>query len=192
MCYWAWHRGNRRLGEAPQGATPASSQSISFFEATGWFLTDFRPMGLVDLGVAYNVWAANANEQYVLLNGEAPVFFPKDSKELKIDSDLAYPKFLAAFTPTPNFPANQERVVAWPSDNVFETESALPRNGQRFIFQFSVNNGCHACGTGYFARFAFDVGSAGQVLNTSLLGICRGPHAQIEIADIENCHLPNP
>src|SRR5439155_8963560 len=133
--------------------------------------------GPLDLGIVYNVWAANSNEQYVILNGSPAVIFPSINKQ-EIDLDPAFPRLLAMFTPTPNFPAGQPRIVAWPFDYFFETAAAMVNGRQRFVFQFSVANGCHACGTGYLARFAFDFGADRKLQQATLLGICRGLHAQ--------------
>ncbi len=147
----------------------ASTEAIGFFDETGWFLTEFRELGVVDLGVAFSPWGLNGNDQFVLLNGPHRTLFPRDFGPFDLRSDQNYRNLIDAYSA-----AKQGGVInVWPSDIWFESESTSSESLQTFIFQFNVVNGCHACGTPYAARFEFQFTSDGKFEGLKLLEICR-------------------
>jgi len=144
----------------------ASPQAVDFFRTTGWFLSDFQEMGRVDLGSIVNPWRANANGDFALLNGTPSVVLAEAEGRLvdvAIERDSAYDMLVTLFPD----------LLLWPTDNVFETLGASLQEGQRFIFQFYLNNGCHACRTGYMGRVALDFAPDGTYSFPLLLGLCR-------------------
>ena len=125
-----------------------------------------------------------------MLNGKTRYLFPKVMGLYRIDTDPYYQRIVEAYS-------NRGRaaIVVWASDNWFESELAHPDGAQRFIFQFNIVNGCHACGTGFVSRFAFDFGPDGQLRQFVPLGICRRRPAGTEVPAIPDCppsQLPDP
>ncbi len=144
----------------------ASPQALQFFRTTGWFLSDFQEMGKVDLGSIVDPWRANSNGDFALLNGTPSVVLAEAEGrpvEVAIERDPAYDTLITEFPD----------LLLWPPDNVFEAFGPSADGGQRFILQFYLVNGCHACVTGYMARVAMDFASDGTYSFPRLLGLCR-------------------
>ena len=59
--------------------TDASFASIAFFQETGWFLIGYEDFGRIDLGTILLPWRANANQQYVLLNGDPDIVYVEET-----------------------------------------------------------------------------------------------------------------
>lgn len=162
----------------------ASPQAIEFWRLTGWFLGDFQEMGTVDLATIIDPWRANENVQLALLNGTPAVVYPEEEGvPVAIEQDSNYDALVAAF-PDLDF---------WPSGGVFEALSAPDHEGQRFVLQFRLIDGCRACSTGYFARVALDFAADGTYMGAPrLLGVCRGQGPDVKPVDasIDACPLP--
>ena len=142
-------------------------QAIEFFRTTGWFLGDFQEMGRVDMGTVADPWRANDNVQPVFLNGTPLVVYPEEEvRPVYIELDPDYDVLVASFP----------HLSLWPGHGALETLSTLEGGGQRFVLQFDLVDGCHACGTGYRARIAFDFGVDGTYLGIGSfpLGLCWG------------------
>lgn len=163
----------------------ASPQAIDFFRLTAWFLGEFQEMGTVDLGSIVDPWLANENVQYAFLNGTPLVVYPVDEVgPVSIWADPNYDALVAWFPD----------LFLWPGGSVFEALSTSQEGGQRFVLQFHLVDGCHACGTGYFARVAFDFGVDGTYVGAGpwTLGLCwgGGPDVTPVSALIPACPLP--
>jgi len=160
----------------------ASSQAIEFFKMTRWFLSDFQEMGTVDLGRIVDPWRANDNVQYAFLNGSPLVVYPEEEvRPAAIELDPNYDALV------PSFP----NLSLWPGDSVFEVLGVSEQGGQRFVLEFSLVDGCHACGTGHFARVAFDFALDGTYggVSSRPLGLCwnKGPDVTPIAASVPTC-----
>jgi hypothetical protein len=145
----------------------ASRQAMEFFRTTGWFLDDFQEMGRVDLGSVVDPWRANENVQYAFLNGTPLVVHPEEEVQpVAIEMDPNYDVLVTAFPD----------LFLWPGLGLFEALSTTEEGGQRFVIQFRLVDGCHACETGYRARVAFDFSVDGTYLGVGPLplGLCWG------------------
>ena len=169
--------------------TDASRASIEFFQETGWFMIDYEDFGRIDLGTILLPWRANANQQYVLLNGDPDIVFVEDTAaELSFTDDPSYGDLTAAIeaaTPPNGAPSAALEISA--GDNAFEDEFDLPIDGQQFVFQFEIVDGCRACGTGYNERIAYDFSQQGVFIGAFLSGACRGPDAEVFVPGITAC-----
>ena len=171
-----------------QGAG-ATAAAIDFLETTGWFLIALDDLGPVDLGTIVSPWRANANRQYVMLNGEPELVYAEDEgAKLKLTSDPAYQPLVDAVTASgttaPGLPVN---VVIFAADNAFEEQISVEQGGQRIVFQYDIVNGCHTCGTGYRERVGFDFDTTGRYRMATLLGICRGGQATPDVPNVAPC-----
>lgn len=157
----------------------ATPEAVGFFRLTGWFLSDFREMGPVDLGSILDPWRANSNGDFALLNGTPAVVILEDEGrkvESAIANDATYGTLVASFPD----------LLLWPNDNVFEMLDGSPQGGQRLLFQFYLVDGCHACVTGYMARVALDFASDGTYLSFGALSLCRADWARDETPAAES------
>jgi len=59
-----------------------------------------------------------------------------------------------------------DRTIARPPEMVVE-----PAKGQRFIVEYRLLNGCHACERVGSARFAFDFDPNGKFIGSTLLDV---------------------
>ena len=144
----------------------APAEAIAFRRMTGWILVSFQEMGPVDLGRVFTPFRANSAGDFALLNGTPSVLIveelSKGGLRTAIQRDPAYEALFGAFPD----------LGIWTYDEVFEGFSELPDGTERFVFQFTLNDGCHACGTGYHARIAFEFAPDGTYRWPIPLGVC--------------------
>jgi hypothetical protein len=165
----------------------ASEEAQAFFRGTHWFLTAFRDSGVVDIGSAVVPWRANANDDYLLLNG-SPSFVIAEREAPPValfGQDPAYEPLREAVNRTDDI-QDEDDLVLWETDQVFE---AVRREAGklRFIFQWSLKDSCHACDTGYSARVALEFARDGTYLSAEPLNICfaREPGRDVERVESE-------
>ncbi len=143
----------------------ASAQAIAFYRLTGWFLTKLDPGNPVQLGTVLNPWRANENLQPALLGGSPAVVLP-ETEVAGIDtagwsSDPMFASLKAAYP----------SIMFWGSGPALEMIGTAPSGGQRFIFDYRMLDGCHACATVALARIAFDFAPDGSYLSTQQLNL---------------------
>ena len=150
----------RRVMEE-HGATP---DAIAFYQLTGWFLSDIQDTGVVQVGTIFNPWAANENYQLALLGGTPAVIFPNED----------------AATFGPSLPHNQEYAAIkkahkdamyWPFGPTFAGTETSPAGGPRFLLDYNVLDGCHACPVLARVRLAFDFAPDGTKVGVQLLEV---------------------
>ncbi|HYZ91983.1 MAG TPA: hypothetical protein VFA34_06260 [Actinomycetota bacterium] len=150
----------------------ASESARSFFRQTHWFLQAFRETGVVDIGAVVTPWRANANDDYLLLNGSPSVVsVEREAPPVALfGQDPAYEPLRTAVNAKDDVP-EEDDLVLWETDEVFERVDR--KQGKiRFVFQWSLKDGCHACDTGYRARVALEFGGDGTYLGAEPLDIC--------------------
>ena len=141
----------------------APAEQIAYFRLRGKFLTEIVGSGVVKVGSELDPWAANSNLQQIIIGGSPAILTPEldGSVSAAIEADPAFTGLLGQY---PN-------LGVWGYDQQFESETVAPQGGQRLIFLWGLNNGCHACGTPYVARVAFDFAPDGSYLEQSYLNI---------------------
>jgi hypothetical protein len=145
------------------GATP---DAIAFFRLTGWFLTDIQDTGVVQLGTVLNPWRANENYQPALLGGTPAVVL--------LEREIALTNMAGTVERNPDFmalAAENPRALFWGSGPAFEGMDTSPEGGPRFIFDYHVLDGCHACAILADARIAFDFAPDGTFEGPHLLNV---------------------
>lgn len=156
----------------------ASDEAQAFFRKTHWFLTSFRESGVVDIGSAIVPWRANANDDYLLLNGSPSfVIVEREAPPVALfGQDPAYEPLRESVNRTDDI-QDEDDLVLWETDQVFEGVSR--GDGKlRFIFQWSLKDACHACDTGYRARVALEFARDGTYLTAEPLDICHERDAE--------------
>jgi hypothetical protein len=152
----------------------ASDAARSFFRQTHWFLRAFRESGVVDIGSVATPWRANANDDYLLLNGSPSVLVAEREAPpvALLGQDPAYEPLRTAVNGKDDVP-EEDDLVLWETDEVFERVQRS-QGKLRFVFQWSLKDGCHACDTGYRARVALEFGGDGTYLSAEPINICWG------------------
>jgi hypothetical protein len=160
----------------------ASPQAIDFFRLTGWILSDIQELGRVDLGTIINPWRANDNVQFALLNGSPLVVYPEEEvRPVAIDLDPNYDALVALFPD----------LLLWPGESVYQGVAVSEQGGQGFVFRFSLVDGCHACGTLYSARVAFDFDTDGTYRGPRFMALCGGaPDVTPVATSVPPCPAP--
>jgi len=142
-----------------EGASPEAVEFTRLMKGEV-YLSSFREMGKVDIAevtrpllndpIVTDSILVNGSQKIVELWGKA--------KNIDITRDRNYSALVRRF---PN-------LELWPMHG-FETMQRLPQGGQRFIFNFTLLNGCHACEPAGSAQIAFDFDESGRFLRTSLV-----------------------
>jgi hypothetical protein len=149
----------------------ASPDAIAFYALTGRILLDFEPEGTVNLGtVVHDIWCCTADTddlEPVLLGGVPAVVYPfEELSSVPLSSYSGYADAASQFP--------QLSIFGFDAMS-FEQVTTSPEGGQRFIFDLSLANGCHACGTGLVARAALDFDPDGSFVQSVPLGIASEP-----------------
>lgn len=142
----------------------ASQQAVEFTKLMKGevYLSSFREMGKVDLA---EITAPLLNDpivtNFILVNGSPGIIYPSSKIEkIDITHDRNYANFVRRFPD----------LELWPMYG-FDKMQKLPGGGQRFIFDFTLLNGCRACDVAGSAKIAFDFDVSGTFLRTSLIGL---------------------
>ena len=146
----------------------ASEQALAFTRFIGelGFMRDFRETGPVDIAYAYSPFRANENQRCFLVNGR-PVL-------IDVDDLTLLPKH--AMEKDPDHAALRKRypgIALWPGDRSGTDFIAMERSpeGRRFIVNYELTAGCHACEPVGAANFAFNFDHKGNFLECAFVGL---------------------
>jgi hypothetical protein len=149
----------------------ASEDAVAFYRLTGWFLVEIdTSVGPVMPAQVLNPWRANENQQPALLGGVPAVVLPEQEATLlnlagEVERDPAWAAIKAVH---PN-------VLFWQSSPALEPPAVSPSGGQRFIYDYRLLDGCHACAVLGLARVAFDFDPDGTFDGGRLLEMTQPP-----------------
>ncbi len=147
----------------------ASPQAVEFAKMTDnqGYLRDFKRFGLVDVAYSNFPFRANENQVCFLVNG-SPNMIDVDDYNLMplkgIKKNIVY-KVIASKYPD---------VTIWPGDRSgtnYPVMLNLPGGGERFIFSYQLQKGCHACAILGNAKFAFDFNRSGKFLGVKVISV---------------------
>jgi hypothetical protein len=147
----------------------ASPQAIAFARSTEntGYLASFAKMGRVDLAYVHYPFRANENEGWLLVNGDPAMIdvdavarLPKD----QLESNQAYLRIKERFPKVMLF--GGDRSITQPPKMIVQSGK-----GQRFVVDYRLLNGCHACERVGRARFAFDFDADGKFLGSTLIEV---------------------
>ena len=151
------------------GRAGASVQAVAFAQSTGntGYLAHFLKMGRVDVAYAHYPFRANENEGWLLVNGDPAMIDVDALADLPKRQLEGNPTYLRIREKFPNVMLfGGDRTITRPPEMIVE-----PTKGQRFIFEYRLLNGCHACERVGRARFAFDFDPNGKFLGSTLLDV---------------------
>ena len=151
------------------GRAGASAQALAFARSTGntGYLAQFFKMGRVDLAFVRYPFRANENDGWLFVNGD-PAIVDMDALSNLSERQLeGNPTYLRLKEKYPNVMLfGGDRTITRPPEMVVQ-----PAKGQRFIVEYRLLNGCHACERVGSARFAFDFDANGKFLGSTLLEV---------------------
>ena len=149
----------------------ATREALGFAELTDTtgYVRRIVNAGTVD--IAYVCYPFRANENYgvTLVNGRPGMIDVDDFQYVDLTllrKDTTYLNILNDFPDA----------AVWPGDRYLFDQpgyKTLPDGGQRFIVEYMLKNGCHACANLAAVSFAFDFDSAGNFIGTRLVSVTR-------------------
>jgi len=147
----------------------ASVEAVAFTRLTGAsvFLKGFMETGRVSIAQVEYPFRANENEGILLVNG-FPRMIDVDDLSLLPKSELQKNPLYVHLAR--DFP----QVSLWPGDrhNLDRViTEAIPGGGQRFILDYRLLNGCHACEEIGNAKFSFEFDGLGNFTGIQLKGV---------------------
>lgn len=164
----------------------APEAAADFYRRTGTFLVMFKGSGEMDVGIVLDPWLANNNTRTVLLNGETSIFYPSASElSSAVRRDPDFQSVRGVF---PDLDVG----IQFP---LFEAARRDGGEGSGYLFQFYLEDGCHACDTGFRARVIFTFDKDEGRLGSRSLGICNSNEAvdtPIELSHVPPCPSPPP
>jgi hypothetical protein len=151
------------------GRAGASVQAVAFAQSTGntGYMAHFFKMGRVDLAYVHYPFRANENEGWLLVNGDPAMIDVDALADLPKPQLEGNPTYLRIKEEFPNVMLfGGDRTINRPPEMIVE-----PTKGQRFIVEYRLLNGCHACERVGSAEFAFDFDPNGKFLDSTLLDV---------------------
>lgn len=140
----------------------SSKEAATFYAERGAFLTKVLERGKVDVGTTLDPFPANNNQGTVLLNGD-PSFIMPSGRELPAAA-LSNPD---ADVLRGHFPD-----LTFSVDNPAFESLRSSGDGEGYIFQYELVDGCHACETGFNVRGILRFTLEGALTGQDFLGIC--------------------
>jgi hypothetical protein len=146
----------------------ASRQAVAFTNLIGntGYLRDFRDTGRVDIAYVNYPFRANENQGWLLVNGSPKVVDVDDLGNIPQSELMKNPQYAAL--------ARKYRNIAiFPGDR---SGSAYPTvrpfgGGQRFLVDYKLVDGCHACQQIGSLHMAFDFDGHGRFLGAHFHGL---------------------
>ena len=147
----------------------ASPQAIAFLHEmhNDAYLAKFEDTGRVSIAWAIYPYRANSNTSCLLVNGTPRLVDVDDLSRLphsQLKSDAGWTTLVA----------KHPKAMLWPADRSGMTGVAAESSGgggQRFLVDYMVLDGCHACARLARVHYAFDFDSTGRLLGVRFVDL---------------------
>ena len=147
----------------------ASPQAIAFLHEmhNDAYLAKFEDTGRVSIAWAIYPYRANSNTSCLLVNGTPRLVDVDDLSRLphsQLKSDAGWTTLIA----------KHPKAMLWPADHSGMTGVAAESSGgggQRFLVDYMVLDGCHACARLARVHYAFDFDSTGRLLGVRFVDL---------------------
>ncbi|MGA7721534.1 MAG: protease inhibitor I42 family protein [Ignavibacteriaceae bacterium] len=147
----------------------ASPEAVEFTKLTNseGFMRDFKETGKVDIAYAVFPFRANENQVCFLVNG-SPNMINVDNydyiSKIKLEKNITYKQIKMKYS----------HVSIWPGDRSgtnYPAVRQLTGGGQQFIFNYRLQDGCHACKLIGFVNLGFDFNNDKKLLAVNVINI---------------------
>jgi hypothetical protein len=150
------------------GAFPEAVAFAKSFARFGvGYLRALREAGRVSIAYVEYAFRANETEGVILVNGDPPWINVDDDITISQEQFRRNSAILALKNKFPG-------LSIWPGDR-FDTQlpvaSALPSGGQKFIVEYLLQDGCHACARVGTAKLSFEFDAGGKFQKTELVSV---------------------
>jgi hypothetical protein len=155
------------LGE-PAAAADVTHWLYEHFDKNVGILAAFRGYGSVDAAQVMIPLRANDNYSLLLVNGDPELINVDDVQKLDRAAMEKSPPWQQLKRKYPNadlWPGDRSGANPWPQ------RRPLPDGGARFVVQYPIINGCHACARVGHAQFGWDFDGNGKFLRVTYLGL---------------------
>ncbi len=146
----------------------ASAQAIAFNKYSRGWIKDFKTYGKITVIYAA-IPGADYSDGYFIINNQGSIINVDDYailSEIDITKNPHYKEIIQRFPSASLWPGNHQS---------FPDVATSPENSPRFIFTYSLLNGCHACEIAGTAKIAFDFDNGGQFINAQLVDLIPVP-----------------
>jgi hypothetical protein len=126
------------------------------------YLQEFRDTGIVDVAYAEYPYRANENRVCFLVNGEPPMIDVDDLSLISAGApaqNTTYADLVQRFPKLAIFPGQRSGMTAVRAAN-------RKNGGQRFLLDYLLRDGCHACTVVGSMRVAYDFDANGKFIET--------------------------
>ncbi len=147
----------------------ASAEAVAFIRRleNQAFLQKFQDTGRVDIAWILYPFRANENSGCLLVNGTPWKVDVDDLSQLprvQLNANSAWKSLVAA----------HPRATLWSGDRsgfTGVTPARGPNGGQRFVVDYRVLDGCHACARLGVVHYAFDFDATGKFLGAAFVDV---------------------
>lgn len=147
----------------------ASAWAVAFVKRTGKlaYMSKFLETGRVDVAYGVHPFRANENYSWFLINGVPDLIDVDDPmyrNKTGYEKDTRYTSLMKKYP----------KLSFWPEDRTSKSVPMIKKlrgQGQRFVINYRITDGCRACEYLGTAWFAFDFDRNGKFLGTKFLGI---------------------
>ncbi len=148
------------------GASPAA---VAFARRTGdqGYLREFRDTGVVDVALAEYPYRANENQLCFLVNGDPPMMDVDDASRLDREALAATPAWASLAKAFPNLTIFPGRRFG----TTFPATQRLKSGGQRFVVDYALRDGCHACAIVGTLRLGLEFDVNGKFVGTKIMAV---------------------
>jgi len=126
-------------------------------------MSAFKSIGPVDVAQVLYPLRANDNYGLLLVNGDPNIIDVDDLKKLDraaMDQNAMFQSVKQKYPQADIWPGDRSGSAPWPRVD------KLPDGGERFVVNYPLINGCHACQHVGLARFGWDFDAKGKFLRT--------------------------
>ncbi len=142
----------------------ASIQAIAFYKYSRGWIVKYKTYDKLTVIYA-SIPGADYSDGYFIINDQGVIINVDDYSiigNLDISKNSHYQQIIQHFPSASLWPGNHQS---------FPDKVTSPENSPRFVFTYSLLNGCHACEIAGTATIGFDFDNDGNFLNAQLIDL---------------------
>ncbi len=147
----------------------ASVQAVAFNKYSRGWIKDFKTNGKLTVIYA-TIPGADYSDGYFIINDQGAIINVDDYailSQIDITKNAHYKEIIQHYPSASLWPGNHQS---------FPDVTTSPENSPRFVFTYSLLNGCHACEIAGTAKIGFDFDNDGEFINAQLIDLIPMPN----------------